>query len=380
MFGRYLSLSTLATIIITVIAGCSPTALPEISAPSSTSNEPRRSATPSPEMSAPSSTSDGSRQIVDNTMGLHEYWRISQACLSGTSNLAQVGLAAVSDRVACLHFDTAIKRLSIQVLNTNDGTLLWEATGVSSSGFGSVYVDRQQLYFESLFEIRAYDLENGQQLWDKSVSLKGDPLYLNEDKLYALQRGRGGPWMLFTFDAATGETLSQKSVSTNDDFFLLYQFPDFDLYFGLQPQSGLRAIDRADQRLRWQSTDKYIYSLPSWPPELFNGMLLIDTGEEVVAFDAQSGQIRWRSLDRAHASGPIFVTRAVLMNGALYALCSDGRLIRLDPKTGQETGHLQLTSGLPTPESAGVFFSLATDGRMLFVSFSDTKETIALGP
>ena len=130
----------------------------------------------------------------------------------------------------------------------------------------------------------------------------------------------------------------------------------------------------------WQVKVPELVSFLSWPPVLLDDVLLIDPGEQVIAFDAQSGQMLWKQGGGTDSTDSLFATKAVLMSGSLYALRFDGRLMRFDPKTGKETGYIQFMPHLPTYSPRDKFFSLASDGQMLFISFDDSQELIALGP
>lgn len=324
--------------------------------------------------SIPSPTPVGQRRIAENTLDVHEYWRVPHTCLGG-----RWGLAAASGRVACLYYDPASTDLSVRVFDGANGTLLWEAPG--QSGGGKVFAGAERVYFENNLELRAYDLEDGQQLWKRR--LRGHiGHYFDPDvgELHILESGSGGPWMLYTLDARTGDVLSNESVST-DDSVLFARFPQLDLYWGLA-RSSLRAVDPTTQQTRWSVEDHSLFSMPNWPPVLLDDILLIDSGDEVVAFDTQSGQVQWRSFDSSRSPDTILVTGYVMVDGSPYALRRDARLVRWDARSGKETGYIKFTPPILPDISHGIgdFFSLAADGQMLFVSFDDSDELIALGP
>ncbi len=350
--------SVLALVLVTGLGGCLPSEL--FSTPTSTPTPVRP------------------RQIAKNTLGLHEYWRVPHTCLGGSQLMS---LAAISGRVVCNYYDSASTDLSVRVFDAARGTLLWEAVG--QPGTGKVTVDARRVYFENNLELHTYDLENGQQLWKMPLTGHRGHLYNPQgEKLDILESGSGVPWILYTLDARTGDTLNSESVSTDDGFILFARFPQFDLYYGLLPHSALRAVNPVTHQVRWQITEPGILSTPNWPPVLLEDVLLIDLVRAVIAFDAQSGQVRWRSNADPYGSElkSLFATQAIVLNGSLYALGYDGRLVRLDPRTGRETGYIQFVPTLPDQSPIDKFFALATDGKMLFVSFDDSNELIALGP
>jgi outer membrane protein assembly factor BamB len=323
----------------------------------------------------------GPRQIAKNTLGLHEYWRVPHTCLGVPPDHPPSSLAAVLGRVVCLYYDPANNTHSVQVFEADRGSLSWEIPGKPSTGLESVFADAKRVYFTSMFEISAYDLDNGKQLWDKLVPIKGGLFHPDQEKLHVLENGRGGPWMLYTFDGRTGDMLSSESVPTDGDFILFAKLPQLDLYLGFGAGLRLRAVDSVTRQVRWLVQDPKSLSAPSWPPVLLDDVLLADQGQEIVAFDVQSGQVRWRSGNSASTPyNRLYAANAVVINGSLYALRYDGRLVRLDPKTGRETGYIQFMPPLPDRSPIDKFFALATNGKMLFVSFDDSNELIALGP
>jgi hypothetical protein len=54
----------------------------------------------------------------------------------------------------------------------------------------------------------------------------------------------------------------------------------------------------------------------------------------------------------------------------------------MDARTGHKTGNIQFVPPLlhDNPYGGGNFLGLASDGQMLFISFDDSQELIALGP
>lgn len=376
-----------AITIVLGLAGCSPsgvqsgaTALPSqtIELPSPTV-APQSVETPDP-TAAPRPL--GARQMVENTLSLREYWRVSHTCLGGSPYI-DLPLIAVAGRVACLHYDRASNTSDLWVYDAPSGVLLWQAPG--KPGEVALAADSERIYFvvHHFHEIRAYDLDDGEPLWEMQIfPYKVLGLQSDGEKLYIRELMDD---MLSTLDARTGEILSRESLVIDDDGFVWStRFPEFDLYYsflyGQRDDLKLKAVDAATQQTRWLAQDTGLWSFHR-PPVLVDDVLLVNVQGEVVAFDAQSGQVVWRNLDPSHSGPPMFATLAVMMDGSLYALRYDARLLRLDPKTGQEIGSIQFTPGLPDI-SHGIsdFFNLAADGGMLFLSFDDTEELIALGP
>lgn len=382
--GKYLhGQAMLAIVLMAGLAGClssSPPA-PTISSGlySSTTISTPAAQEESPSAPTPIPGPTGSRQMTDNTLGLREHWRVPYSCPSVFST---PGLVAASGRVVCIYYDPARDSLNVRVLDARNGMLLWEAVGRNGSAI--VAADVEQVYFENNSKLRAYDAEDGRLLWTRQFTPRRSHAFDPDgDRLYILQGGSGED-VLFTLDAKTGEILNSESLWTADHFLVFARFPQFDLHIcTVEVLFKLRAVDPVTQQTLWLIEDPdLIPSTPKWPPVLLGGVLLIDNREETTALDAQSGQLTWRTLNPGRLPDTILATRSVIMGGSLYALRKDTRLVQWNARNGQETGYIQFVPPLSDDNIYGGsnFPSLATDGQMLFVSFDDSQELIALGP
>ncbi len=322
-----------------------------------------------------SSTPVGPRRIAENTLDLREYWRVPFDYVGDD-------LAATPGRV--VYIDSVNNVPHVRALDAANGDLLWEVVG--ERGVGRLdAVDTERVYFENHSLLRAYDMEHGRLLWKRQFtfrrSLTLDP---HGDILYIRQGGSGEDY-LYTLDARTGEILSTESLWTADHFLVFARFPQFDLHvLTVQEPFTLRAVNPVTQQTLWQVQQKsglFLQNL-KWPPVLLDDLLLLDVDGEVLALDVQSGQIRWRSFDPARNAETEFAARVVMARDAIYALRRDARLVRMNARTGQEMGYIQFAPPLSelNPYGGGNVLGLAGDRQMLFVSFADSRELIALGP
>ncbi len=317
------------------------------------------------------------RQIAHNTLNLREYWRKPHICGWG-----ERPLIAVSGRVMCLYRDPASVKDYLRVYDAAKGTFLWQVPGKAGGGY--LAADAQRVYLVVMtYEIHAYDLKDGRQLWERqTLPHKGFWLDPVGDELHAQETGYD--WTHLILDANTGEILSSDSELADDGFAMVARFPQFNLYISyslphLVRGLTLRAVDTATQQTQWEAKDTGFPPLRQ-PPALVDNVLLIDVQNGIVAFHAQSGKEVWRTRD-PNNPGTIFASTSVLVDSSLYALRLDGRLVRLDARTGQEKGYIQFTGIMPDPTKAVAnFYYLAADGQMLVVSFDDSQELIALGP
>ena len=317
------------------------------------------------------------RQIAENTLGLREYWRAPLTSYVGGA------LAAVPGRVVYIDYVSDVPH--VRVLDATNGGLLWEV--VERHGHAWMAADAERVYLDdSHRELHAYDMEDGRQLWTRRFTPhRGRSYDPDGDKLYIRQGGAGEDF-LYTLDAQTGDILSTESLWTADHILVFSRLPQVDIQFiNVQNPITLRTVDPTTQKTLWQveRTPDLSIRNPRWPPVLLDDVLLIDIQSEVIAFDAQSGQVRWRTLDPVHSSETRLAAGAVMAEDSLYVLRRDARLVRLDARTGQEIGYIQFTPPLLSHDDVywgGNWPGLATDGQMIFVSFDDSRELIALGP
>jgi len=316
----------------------------------------------------------GPRRIADSTLGLREHWRVSFHYMYGP--------VAVPGRV--VYIDFLHPRAYVRVHDADNSNVIWEIEG---KGGNWVTADAERVYFEDDYDVlHAYAMEDGRLLWERQFSPYRGRSRSPEphgDILYIWQSGSGEDY-LYTLDARTGEILSTESLWRSDHFLVWARFPQLELQvFTLQFPYKLRAIDPATQQIIWQVEEKPGFFLEGHPV-LFGDLLLMLGDEEVLALDARNGQLRWQSFDPDRPEETLFATGtgAVIVGDTIYAMRRDARLVRLDARTGQETGYIQFVPPLSekNPYGGSNVIGLAGDGQMLFVSFADSQELIALGP
>ncbi len=301
------------------------------------------------------------RQIGNTTLKLREYWRVSQIYVGGSFDSH---LLAVRGQVLCTSYDFANKITRLLAFDATKGNLQWEAKG--KPGGSELATDVEQVYFINPFEIRAYALEGGQQLWTTQVlPHRAYRLYSDGERLYVRDQTH---WEVYYLDVQTGDKLGESSLLTGDEFILLARTSWVDLYTN---RTQLKAVDANSQQLLWLTDIGNIGPIRN-RPVLFNDILLVGVQEPVFAIDLQTGYVKWNN------KGKPFASNFVVADGFVYALDHDARLVQWDVQTGQETGYLQFTPAqVNTVENR---YWVATDGQMLFVSFDDSQELIALGP
>lgn len=310
---------------------------------------------------------DKSYQIENTTLALREYWRshirISGMPYNPPDLLAGYGYVAYRSNNRTEHF------WQIQVLDSTDGNLLWESE--KSSHLAEIAIDKERLYAMINFNIHAYDLDNGQHLWESQEfpSHRSYDLHSDGERLCI----RSISEKIYYLDISTGIMLGDQPLSVSDKTWLLAQFPQFEIYTS---RMAVQAVDNATQEILWTADIGNIGPVKQLPV-LFENVLLFSVGSSMFAIDAQTGQIRWRNWYPPDQGVP-FASNFIVPDGFLYALDQKARLVQLDAKTGLETGYMQFTP-LPANVSENRYW-VAADGQMIFVSFEDSQELIALGP
>jgi outer membrane protein assembly factor BamB len=306
-----------------------------------------------------------SRAVVDNTLNLQERWRHASVFIEGYEDPEL--LAASGDLISVQY---TRHNAYLKVLEAVTGNLAWETLVYKEGAIDTLAIDTERVYVMAHFEIHAYDLDNGNELWkSKLPAHRVYALYSDGEELYA----RDIPEAVYSFNARTGE--QGKTISaTSDEFVLLSSSPSFDLHVS---PIALKLQDRITQQTLWVSQLEELRSIQTYPvlfqviqkyPVLFHeDAILVGWG---FAVDVQSGRVEWYKQD--------IVSNFVILNDSLYALDANARLVRLDVGTGQETGYIQFTPPRTDPREESYW--VAADGQMLFVYFGDSQELIALGP
>jgi len=132
-----------------------------------------------------------------------------------------------------------------QVLDPVNGKLVWEVQLPDDEI--DLATDTQRVYTMALFQVSAYDLNDGRLLWTSEELPDHSTYYLHSEgeKLHLREVSR---WEIYALDVRTGTLLSRYSLLTGNKFALLAQLPQFDL----RTTTGvLQAVDRTTQQPLW---------------------------------------------------------------------------------------------------------------------------------
>lgn len=304
------------------------------------------------------------RELINNTLNLQEYWRHPLAFTDGRVDAPL--LLAASGRVVWIQYTGDWTRF-IKVIDAVTGNLFWEK---QLEGADLLAIDAKRVYVMALFEVHAYDLNSGDELW-RTPRLPDHRVYrlvVEGEILYAQDTTQA---VIYSFDARTGDRLGTDSVLADEDgFVLVSSSSSFDLYLG---PFAVKLQDKTTQKPLWITRVEHLNMEVPWilrcPILSFGDIILIG---RALALDARTGQIKW---DRRDFD---IVSNGVVTNDSLYLLDTQARLVRLDVDTGEELGSIQFMPARTRSEDNRYW--VAADGPIVFVYFGDSREVIALGP
>ena len=235
----------------------------------------------------PSPTPDTSRQMTEHTLGLREYWRATRIFYGG-GNTTEANLMAVAGRVLYLNY----RKDAVQayILDATNGALLWETPDDLFNGL-AIDAERVYLYLHGRGmsdSIHAYDLDDGQLLWEIPVQPhKHYNLYSKDGILCVHDLYDEEIWYL---DARTGSELRRVTLDIGDGSRLLASFPQFDVYtFSYTRPHALLAVDGTTQQPLWETEVKYVNATFTRPVLYQDRLLVIGDSYTITVVDVQTG-------------------------------------------------------------------------------------------
>jgi len=306
------------------------------------------------------------RQIAGSTLALREYWRIPA---SSRGSRRYPSLAVSGGRVIFIQWNIGAYEGWVQVLSAQEGRVLWET---SRGSFTSLTADDERIYLLSTSDsvVHCYALGDGRHLWTTRIAPhRIYNIYSYEGILYIHNVDDSEIRYL---DARTGVELQRVVLKTPEGFPLLGRFPGLDLY---RTPRTLRAVDTATQQVLWETEVPLIWDTDS-RPFLAGDVFLVGDAETITAIEVESGRIQWTNWDDREEKW--LASNFVVMDGFVYALNYGNRLVQLDIETGQEMGHIRFAP--PEVNPSEYRYEVAADNGMVFISFNDSRELIALGP
>lgn len=253
-----------------------------------------------------------------------------------------------------------------------------DGTVAANVGYG--YLDDDDLTRGAA--LVGFDAVTGERAWTHQLSeptaqYVTDPVLVGERVLSLDVDLEAGQTTILAVDAPTGEVVDEFRF---DGLLATATMGEERLYaWGL---SRLVAIDPADGSVDW-STDVEYNGQARFHLAVADGLVLATLGHEFVAFDAATGDRRWRTahevIGQVIVQGPTPFASPTVVDGTAYAAGSlqtlmargEAGLIAFDPTTGTERWRFKpATEALDTPAddraftgSAAYGYPLIADGR-----------------
>lgn len=309
----------------------------------------------------PYPTRPTTRLVMDNNLGATEIWRVSSLRVGANTIIVtphHILLNNAKDRL--VSYDPAT------------GVVKWKTK--YEGGGSSISVDDKKLYVASPGEpLLAYDLETGNKVWSGPMLAvrRGHALSIRDGVLVDLSD------VIRLFNPETGELLREEAiviVSHSSPAHYIMQIEGTELR---QSREALMRIEHNTRKIIWQIPFGDAKGrILRFPTVSDNNVLVLVTTQAIErdlhAIDFETGRRLWK------INGD-FVSNAAVVDGKIYILRDDARLMVLDELTGAELGYIQFS---PAETEAGIgevrFWVGADDQGRIFVYFSDSEELIAL--
>lgn len=219
-----------------------------------------------------------------------------------------------------------------------------DGTVVVNAAAGAL-VDGEQAFGGAVI---ALDAATGDVVWQRErPPLRGsevsDPVVVEDNVVTSWYDFEEGHATLSTLDLATGETVEERRF---DDHLATVTAGSDRLYVGAG--ETLRAFAPSDLRTEW-STGLERRARVVDHPAVADGRVLLASGHEFRAFDAETGDELWRApfevIDRLYLNGgPAPFADPVVVDGTAYAAGAprtlynraEAGLVAFDPATGDE--------------------------------------------
>lgn len=307
-----------------------------------------------------------SRSITETTLPVNEIWRISNIILPYSATL---NMFASGGYVCVESYDNSRKLASLQMLNANSGEVLWRINDIPP--VYSINMNQQKVFIAVSWEIRAYNLFDGELLW-KSEHLPDYTNYIFHPTIkekvlvYSVDASFGKRDQVLRYYNVKDGALEMIREEISPTEHLVFRLPDMDLWTG---DNKFWKISRPENELQWE------IDLPQRLrdfPILMNKTLFLSSGifPKLQAININTGDQIWEYNEK-------LVSNIRLSQSILYAIQVDGDLVAIDPNTGREIGYVKFSPSRAETTSRTKAYWVATTDKNIFVYFGDSRELIA---
>ena len=213
-------------------------------------------------------------------------------------------------------------------LDAADGSLLWEfkAEGPLTR---MVAVYEGYVYLPAGRFLYCIDEEKGKVIWgrrDPSFGFYGTPTIARGKIFYGNRKG------FFSRELRNGHLIwENKNIYTYGGFPSYWNGLVFTVSKEFQKESAfLIALNENDGTLRWFAELQNVPNIFS--PVVYNEKVYLSSGNTMSVFNAETGE---KVLEKAFDA--IVASNAVFSQGHIFLSLSDGRILKIDPETGDES-------------------------------------------
>ena len=300
--------------------------------------------------------------LLEQNDNFEELWTMSEIRLGGGDQRPTVVGGGGKVILQGLKKGTYLNS-AIVGLDSITGKIIWQipATG---SGPGEKIIQNNVLYrgTSGTAAIQSYNIENGELIWQ--TWLPGGhsvvEIYFAENKLFA-----------YTSDSEFF-VLNEEGMILDNFQNDLRVFLEMNGVLYVERNFAITALDSSTKNEIWQSEieDYYTHS-----PIFDNGTIILRTWVTpayIYSIDQYTGRVNWKVLKDV-------LSNLYVSNGKIYFLSSDGFLVVLDKKSGNEILRLEFSPAFDLKgQYSGYFVSGDSDNDVLVVSFGDNTQIIGL--
>lgn len=311
----------------------------------------------------------GPRAIIGSTLPMKEQWRKNGIFLP--FHYIPSGVLASGEYVVFVNYSMGGFNRKLQVLDAETGVLLWEVPDMPFEQ--SLLMDQERLFIAVNWEIRAYNLSNGELLWHSEHLPEHTSYWLNTSNgdliVYSTESAfNTRKQVLRTYEVQSGILTDIVRIEVPPNVRLVLRSPFIDFW-----SDGDRfwATDRASGMTRWQVQ---IDDSPETWPILTDSLVLFSWGvfPRLIAVDRLTG-----NLQREWEYERGLVSNFVMSQNVVYAIRSDGVLVGISPRTGKEEGHIKFAPSQTESNVRTIAYWVAASEDKVFAYFGDSQELIA---
>ena len=306
------------------------------------------------------------RTASSSSLSIQQIASVPDLCI-GLGDFRYRRILAIDHRFAYVTYDGTWNGGTLHLFDTIRGKESWVVGDLHS--LKSMAASQSALYVIVNWEIRSYDLESGDLLWqsDQLPDRTGYAMVEHPvDKLIVhSSEDLLGKWeaVIREVDPSSGEFISLSRIPLSEYALIA---PSASLVYLWLSETELALAPSPDTPAHWRvDTGDRIHS---WPIE-YKNVVLVSTGffSRLLAIDVTSGSIIWHD-NRDLISGP------TVFNGVIYALTKDAQLVGLNPITGNLQGSIRFLPSTTEESTRSHLYAVSSSNDILIVYFGDSCE------